>query len=194
MSVEDDEPPGGAVASGAADESVTDAEARQIAETVIAGTDAIPVPADLIEDVPVVEKSLMHRLSLLPVNGRIKLALCGAREVRMLLLRDGNRMVRRFVLKNPRITDDEIIALSRNRTAEEEILREIAENRDWTKNYQVRLGLVTNPKTPLVLALRFVPALMERDIRMLAKSKNVSATIASQARRIVVTKTAQRGG
>jgi hypothetical protein len=45
---------------------------------------------------------------------------------------------------------------------------------------------VTNPKSPLAIALRFVSSLMDRDIRFLAKSKNISSTIAGQARRLIM--------
>jgi hypothetical protein len=84
--------------------------------------------------------------------------------------------------------------VAKNRSADDELLRIIAESRDWTKNYQVRLSLVTNPKTPLVLSLRFLSSLQERDVRMLAKSKNVSATVANAAKRIVLQKTPGGGG
>jgi hypothetical protein len=135
-----------------------------------------------------VEKSLLQRVGTMTVSERIKLALHGNREARALLLRDSNKLIRRFVLKNPRVNDDEIIAVAKNRSADDDLLRVIAETRDWTKNYQVRLSLVTNPKTPLTLALRFLSGLYERDIRSLAKSKNVSATITAQAKRIVLQK------
>ena len=52
----------------------------------------------------------------------------------------------------------------------DEALRVIAENREWVRNYQVRLALITNPKTPLPIALRHVPSLDERDVRMLSRS------------------------
>jgi hypothetical protein len=163
-----------------------------IAAAVQAGTDDIPVPIALVEEPDTgkaVEKSLLQRLQEMTVSERIKLALRGNRETRMLLIRDANRMIRRFVLQNPRVGDEEIIAVAKNRSADDELLRIIAESRDWTKNYQVRLSLVTNPKTPLVLSLRFLSGLQERDVRMLAKSKNVSATVANAAKRIVVQKT-----
>src|SRR5262249_46906532 len=133
------------------------------------------------------------RIGMMSVAERIKLALHGNREARMLLLRDPNRLIRRFVLQNPRLGDDEIIALCKNRNADDELLRVIAEAREWTKNYQVRHALVTNPKTPLTIALRLIGSLQDRDVRTLAKSKNVSATIATQAKRIVLQK-GQRGG
>jgi hypothetical protein len=159
-----------------------------IAAAVAAGTDTITVPAGLVEEpdkAAAIEKDLLRRLQEMTIAERIKLALRGNRETRMLLIRDSNRMIRRFVLRNPRLGDEEVIAVAKNRSADDELLRMIADNRDWTKNYQVRLSLATNPKTPLVLALRFVSGLNERDIRSLAKSKNVSATISAAAKRIV---------
>ena len=165
----------------------------EIAATVTAGTAAIAVPGELVADPPPgrsVERSFLQTIQEMTVAERIKLALRGNREVRMLLIRDPNRMIRRFVLQNPRVGDEEIIAIAKNRSADDELLRLIADNRDWTKNYQVRLGLVTNPKTPLVLSMRHLASLNERDIRMLAKSKNVSQTVATAAKRIVT----QKGG
>jgi len=163
-----------------------------IAAAVEAGMDDIVVPSALVDEPlhgAITEPTLLQRLPNMAVSEKIKLALRGNREVRMLLLRDSNRLVRRFVLQNPRIGDEEIIAVAKNRSADDELLRIIADNREWTKNYQVRLGLTTNPKTPLVLALRFVAGLNERDIRVLAKSKNVSATVSTAAKRIVNQKT-----
>ncbi len=163
-----------------------------IAAEVAAGTDQIVVPGALVEEPPAgtgVEKSLLQRLQEMTVSERIKLALRGNREVRMLLIRDPNRMIRRFVLQNPRLGDEELIAIAKNRSADDEILRIIAESREFTKNYQVRLSLVTNPKTPLVCSLRFMGGLQDRDVRLLAKSKNVSATVANAAKRIVLQKT-----
>jgi hypothetical protein len=170
-----------------------DDEEEVVAESVRAGTDAITVPSALLDEKPV-ERSLIDRVRDMTVSERIKLALRGNKEARMLLLRDSNKMIRRFVLQNPRLTDEEVIALAKNRTADDELLRLVAESREWTKNYQVRLSLVTNPKTPLVLALRFVSTLPERDVRALAKSKNVSATVANQAKRLIEQRKTGGGG
>jgi len=164
---------------------------ESIAAAVEAGTDGIAVPEALIEEPDKgasVDKSLTQRLMEMTVSERIKLALRGNREIRMMLIRDPNRMIRRFVLQNPRVGDEEIIAIAKNRSADDELLRIIADSREWTKNYQVRLSLVTNPKTPLTLSMRFLSGLQERDLRTLAKSKNVSSTVANAAKRIVNTK------
>jgi hypothetical protein len=117
---------------------------------------------------------------------RIKLALRGNKDARMILIRDPSKLVRRFVLRNPRISDAEVIAVARNRSAEEDLLRKISEKKEWMRNYQVRLSLTTNPKTPLPIALKQVNLLGERDLRALAKSKNVSHAVAAQARRLLL--------
>jgi hypothetical protein len=173
---------------------IDDKEAERVVETVRAGTDGIEVPQPLVEETKQVEKSLLMRLRTMTVSQRIKLALLGNREARMLLLRDANRLVRRLVLQNPRITDDEIIMLAKNRTTDDEFLRIIGDNRNWSKNYQVRYSLVTNPKTPLAIAVRFLGSLQERDVRALAKSKNVSATISGAAKRLILNRDTGRGG
>ena len=104
----------------------------------------------------------------------------------MILIRDPNRLIQRFVLKNPRITEDEVLMVARNRNLDVEVLRTIGEHRQWSRNYQIKLALVTNPKTPLATAIHFVGTLMERDLHFLAKSKNVSQTVAGQARRLLM--------
>jgi len=168
-----------------ADEQESDLQA--IAESVERGDDPYVVPAEfLVEPDKPVNKSLYAQILNMTIGERIKLALKGNRDARMILIRDPNRLIQRFVLQNPRISDDEVIMVARNRNAEGELLRKIAEHKQWPRNYQVKLALVSNPKTPLANALHFVSSLMERDIRQLAKSKNVSATITGQARRMLL--------
>lgn len=167
-------------------------ELARIAGEIESGTDPYQVPQELLEEPPdkaPVNKSLYARIAGMSVGEKIKLALLGNREARALLVRDTNRLIARFVLRNPRLTEDEVLMIARNRNIDSEILREIGEHKQWPRNYQIRLALVNNPKTPLATALHFVSLLHERDLRFLAKSKNVSSTIVSQARRIL----AQRG-
>jgi hypothetical protein len=162
------------------------AELEAIAESIERGDDPYVVPEELLEEPEPgkpVNQSLYNQILHMTVGERLKLALKGNRDARMILIRDPNRLIQRFILQNPRITDDEIIALARNRNLDTELLRKIGDHKYWTRNYQVKVALVSNPKTPLATALHFVNTLQERDIRFLAKSKNVSATVVAQARR-----------
>jgi hypothetical protein len=171
-------------------DDVSDAETLEaIAASVERGDDPYIVPEELLAEPDAakpVNKSLYAQILDMKVGARIKLALKGNRDARMILIRDTNRLIQRFVLQNPRISDEEIIAVARNRNVDADLLRIIGDHKNWPRNYQVRLGLVSNPKTPTATALRYIGGLLERDLRLLSKSKNVSATIVSQVRRILL--------
>jgi hypothetical protein len=91
-----------------------------------------------------------------------------------------------MVLRNPRITDGEVLMMAQNRTIDEEVIRIITDRREWMQNYRIRHALATNPKTPIPVALRQVDTLAIRDLRLIAKSRNVHSTVAQRARRKVV--------
>ncbi len=176
-----------------AEKDLDDAEYERIARKVEAEEDDILVPFELIGDYErppgaAAQGSLYTQILTMTVSEKVKLALRGNKDARTILIRDASKMIRRFVLQNPRIGDGEVVAICRNRSADDELLRTIAEKREWMRNYQVRLALATNPKTPLPIAIRQVMTLGERDLQQLAKSRNVPQAVAVQARRLVVEK------
>ena len=159
-----------------------------IVRAVEAGEDDIVVPAELLQEPSPPARSLYATIVTMSVAAKVKLALRGNQDARNILIRDSNKMIRRCVLQNPRLTDGEVIAIAGNRSSDDESLRFIGNRRDWIRNFQVRKALAVNPKTPLILAVRFVSTLPERDLRLIAKSKNVPETIAAQARRLLMAK------
>src|SRR5437899_603031 len=177
---------------------LSEAEASELARRIEAGEDGIVVPAELVEEPEerraAPPQNLYAQILRMAIAEKIKLALRGNRDARMILIRNTNKLLRRFVLLNPRIGEDEVIAVTRNKSADDELLRMIAERREWMRNYQVRLGLATNPKARLPVALRQVGTLEERDLRIIAKSKNVPAAVSAQARRLLMTTKAPKGG
>ena len=116
---------------------------------------------------------------------KIALALKGNREARTALIRDSNRMISASVLKNPRITDREVLSAAQNRASSDEVIRLICANRDAIKNYQIRHALVAHPKTPLQTAIRFMKTLRQGDIKHLAKSKSIPAALVNQAKKLI---------
>ena len=80
-------------------------------------------------------------------------------------MRDPNRMVAMAAIRSPRITDSEIVKAAANRSVCEDVIRYIANQRDLTKNYQVKLSLVQNPKCPVALSLKFLPLLHADDLK-----------------------------
>ncbi len=129
--------------------------------------------------------SILKRLLNMTVVEKIKLALFGNREVRSILIKDPNRVVATAVLQNPRITEDEVIRIAQSRNVCDDVLRAIASSREWTRNYQVKLALVQNPKTPLSISLKFLPHLYERDLQNISKSKNIPTALSMAARKMI---------
>lgn len=122
------------------------------------------------------------------VGDKIKMALTGDKEWRSLLIKDSNKLVNSAVVKNPRITEPEILMIAKSVIQNEEILRIICHNKEWIKNLSIRKALVLNNKTPLPVALRFMGFLTEKDLQGMAKSKNISSVLANNARRMLSSK------
>ena len=128
----------------------------------------------------VVEKFLpLHtQIAQMTVTQKIRRAMIGTAAERLLLVRDNNRLVAIAVAKSPLLREDEAARISASRAVSEDVLRLIARNREFTRNYQVKLNLITNPRTPFTFSARLIPHLRESDLHTIAKSKNVPQAIA----------------
>lgn len=150
------------------------------------------VAVDIVEESsPEAEEdsqSKYQQLLVMPVAEKIKMGLTGDKEWRNLLIRESNKLVSSAVLKNPRITEGEVLMVAKSRTTSEELIRLILLNREWTKLYDMKKALVEHPRTPLQDAIRFMTFLSEKDLRDLAKSRNVTQAITNNARRILMSK------
>ncbi|BCA79242.1 hypothetical protein [Desulfuromonas sp. AOP6] len=122
------------------------------------------------------------------VSAKIKMALTGDKEWRGIFIKDANKLVSAAVLKNPRITDGEVLAIAKNKSSSDELIRIITLNREWVKLYEIKKALVEHPRTPLPTALRYMNVLTEKDIKNLAGSRGVSAVIVNNARRMLIAK------
>jgi hypothetical protein len=112
---------------------------------------------------------LTERLKALSVAEKIALAMSCDRETRFALLRDHNKMLHGFVLKNPRIGLDEVAAAAKSPMVSPDALKMIAEHREWGGNPGVCASLVRNPKTPMPLALRLLDKVPMNDLKAIAK-------------------------
>jgi hypothetical protein len=126
--------------------------------------------------------NITQRVMKMTVSEKIKLATLGNKEARTLLLRDSNKLVCMAAATSPRITDGEILGLANSRTVNADVLRYIYSSRTFVKNYAIKTSLVKNPKVPLPTALKMLYTLQEKDIKELARDRNVPQTIQSQAK------------
>jgi hypothetical protein len=124
----------------------------------------------------------------LTVTQKIRRAMLGTAAERLLLVRDSNRLVAAAAVKSPLMRDNEAVQISASRAVSEDVLRAIAQKTEFIRNYQVKVNLVSNPRTPFAFSSRFVQHLRDGDIRALAKSKNVRGDIALAAKQHMLRK------
>lgn len=122
------------------------------------------------------------------IGEKIKMALTGDKEWRKILIKDANKLVSSGVVKNPRMSEPEVLTLLKSGVQNDEIMRLICANKEWVKNYQIRKALIENPKTPLANALRYLGTMNEKDVASYAKSRNISSVVATQAKRMLMNK------
>jgi hypothetical protein len=135
----------------------------------------------LTEDRPVSEedrRSIEARIAALTVPERVELASKGNREVRKILSRDAS-------IHSPKISDEDIAHFASSSLTNEEILRAIADNRQWAANRQVVTALVLNPRTPPPAAIRFLRTFQTNELRILMQNRNLAAVVRQEARRIL---------
>ena len=138
-------------------------------------------PMEIQERLPV-----FQRIAMMSIKDRVMLAIKGTREARTILVRDPNRIVAGAVLRNPRLTDQEIEMIASIKTVPEDVLRLIGMNRAWTRSYAVIHNLVKNPRTPIAISLGMLNRIQTRDMRALSTNKNIPDVIRTTASRIYI--------
>lgn len=130
--------------------------------------------------------TLLDQIRAMGTTEKRTLALHGTRGERLLLAKDTNKTLQAFLLKNPRITLDEVRALAGSRQANPDALKMISENRGWMQSTGVVSALVRNPKTPTPLAVRLLDRLPITEIRQIAKASSASMAVVQAAKRKVL--------
>lgn len=128
--------------------------------------------------------SMISRIMGMKMKDRIQMAMKGNREARNILVRDPNRIIAQAVIQNPKLTDQEVETISKMRTVPEDVLRQIAMNKQWARSYVIIHNLALNPRTPVGNAMNIIPRLQLRDLLSMTKNKNVPDAIRKHAQRI----------
>jgi len=162
-------------------------EADAIVEAVEQGTDQIALARDMQTEAEIEhDPPLPVKIQGLAVPQRIKLALTGNRGARAVLIRDQNKLIRHYVLRNPRLTEDEVLIMAKDKNIDEESLRFITVRREWMKAYQIRLAIAQNPRAPIPQAIHLLSTLFKRDLERIAKSRDVTQAVVVHARKLVI--------
>ncbi|RYZ02934.1 MAG: hypothetical protein EOO73_29900 [Myxococcales bacterium] len=157
------------------------------------GEDTHEIDEEGEEKVKEKAKPLYAQLAEMTVSQRVRCATLGSAAMRLLCVRDSNRLVAAAAAKSPLLKEPEAVQISASRVVSEDVLRILAMNKEFVRNYQIKLNLVSNPRTPFTFSSRLVPMLRESELKMLSKSKNVSGAVSTAVRQQLAKKNARQG-
>ena len=149
-------------------------------EEVVAAASAFPPAGEMDEETGLTEM----QVRALPTGMRLRLARGASRKMRLMLIRDVSPRVALATVSGNSWSEGEIEQVCRLRNIAVEVLDAIAKEREWTRRYPIVIALVSNPKTPVPAALRLLHRLAVRDLRLLAKDRNISDAVRSRSQRM----------
>jgi hypothetical protein len=137
---------------------------------------------------------LMMRIRRMTSAEKLRLAMVGNASARAFLVRDRDKGVAYAAITSPAMAENEVVPIAMSKEVGEDVLRYIGNKREWTKNHEIKHGLVFNPKTPVGISLRFVGHLRDDELKALSRSRNVSQPLKSAALQKLTTKEKKEKG
>ena len=129
--------------------------------------------------------SMVQKIMSMGMKDRVKFASKGDRESRNVLVRDPNKIVAQAVIKNPKITEQEVEKISTMKTVPEDVLRLIAMDKKFARNYVIIHNLAKNARTPIGNVISILTRLQLHDLVAMEKNRNVPDAVRKQAKRLV---------
>ena len=91
------------------------------------------------------------------------------RSDRVILAQDADPQVLYALLKNPRLTVDEVVRVAKSAFLTYQTAELLLKTTQWAASVEVKTALVHNPKTPVAFALRILPTLPEAELKAIAR-------------------------
>lgn len=137
---------------------------------------------EAVEDADEAAKgSAWDRLRALSRVEKLLLAAKAERVERAILAQDSDPMVLYSLLKNPRLTADEVIRIAKSPFLSFHTAEAIVKSTQWLANLEVRVALVHNAKTPPAFALRLLQTLPESELRLISRGAATSMALKQAA-------------
>lgn len=155
----------------------------KLAASEEADEDAFDV--DIVEKTEAVKdkfKPLSFRIQQMTIAEKIRLATVGDAAARAMLVRDPNRLVSHAAIASPSMNANEATGIANSRNVSDDILRYIGNRKEWLRSYEIKRALITNPKTPIGISLRFLGHLRANDLKALSRSRGIPGPLKTAAR------------
>ena len=147
-----------------------------------AAADKEPTP----EAEPTPAPELVDLIAGLSDKQKKKLAISGGEDERRLLMAEPDHSLHLWVLKNPGLTEREVVDFASKPELSPDALNFLLQNRRWGTTAAVADKLVANPTTPPEAIPNLLTVLPQKKLKELAEAPGVRHLVARQARRVLM--------
>ena len=168
------------------DEDLTRSEKEKLREEIEEGIDDVDEKGEGEEEEESDDKRMLTPgdLQQMTIPQKIRLATCGSRAAIKKLVQDPNRLVHMAAIESPRLKQPDAVRLAGQKSVPDGVISYIANNREWTQNYQVVKNLAFNPKTPVSDTMDLLKRLRNNDLKKLQGSREVPHQVTRAAKRL----------
>jgi hypothetical protein len=156
---------------------------KEAPEKAVEVQEVVPEEHSDIDSQPEVGKSQFEKIRALTVTERVALALKGDLMERRILMQENNSKINEFLLRNVRITEQEIAFMARNASVPMQNLLMIAGNRAWMNHEPIRAAVLANPRTPAAMVMDMIPTLSPPDLLKMHHAPYLREDVKANVRR-----------
>ena len=131
------------------------------------------------------ESRLKERLPELELGEKISIAHSAPPGLIPALAACNHERIVQSLLRNPRMSEQEVVALVKRETTSAPVLRVVAQSERWVVRPSVRTGIVSHRNTPVHVALTLVSRMPRRTLVALVKNNELRPVVAIHARKIL---------
>ena len=148
---------------------------------------ARPTPAwELID--PSSSEPIHAQVRKLTLAEKLKVARTATRPVRELLIRDSEKRIHAEVMRNPKVTEEEIMVYTAMPNLSPRVLDWVSNQQKYMRRRAVMLNIVQNPMTPPDTAKKLLSRLNDHELLRITRSSKVREVISRAAKKILMRK------
>jgi hypothetical protein len=120
------------------------------------------------------ERTLIQRLPETPLGNKLTLARRATAAVLEALLKGGDSRLLEICLSNPRLKEGAVFQFVRSGIATAETISIVARHPRWQNRPNLREAILTNPKTPPIWFILWLPGMKTSEVRRLVASNRLT--------------------
>ncbi len=129
------------------------------------------------------EELIRNNIDSMAEGEKIALARIANRGIIRSLRENKNPRVIEALLKNWRVTEEDISTIAKNEKTASEILSAIARDERWNNRFQIKMAIIKNKKAPIHYSLKSLEGLLRKDLKRIKEDATIRKVIRVLAER-----------